>query len=177
MNEKSKAPRKSPPTPLPEMRVTHPQQRWNTHGGQQSWFKILPPDGAQEESILAINIQHSSKRELQEKNELFVHVPNKHPNTYPREFIQNTLKIHCYLRNPTKRNFISMSCSRKDRMTGQQLYEASHLYSMIAINTENVQENRHLKTSLKTKTTSHINMDSSNSRRQMVLIMQISHPI
>jgi hypothetical protein len=51
-----------------------------------------------------------------------------------------------------------MRCSRKDRMTGKQLYEAYHLYLMIAIITENIQENRHLKISLIAKTTSHINM-------------------
>jgi len=28
-----------------------------------------------------------------------------------------------------------MSCSRKDRMTGKQLYEANHLYLMIAFTT------------------------------------------
>ncbi len=50
----------SPPPLPPKKRVTHPQQRWNTHGEQQPWFKILPTDGAQEESILAINIQHSN---------------------------------------------------------------------------------------------------------------------
>jgi hypothetical protein len=61
-----------------------------------------------------------------------------------------------------------MSCSRKDKMTGKQLYEASHLYLMIAIPP---------KTSPIAKTTSHIHQESSNFRRQMVLIMQISHPI
>ncbi len=45
-------------------------------------------------------------------------------------------------------------------MTGKQLYEASHLYLMIAMDTENVQNNHHLKTSLVAKTTSHINMQS-----------------
>jgi hypothetical protein len=125
-----KIPREKPPPPTPSMRVTHPQQRWNTHGEQQPWFKILPPDGAQEENILAINIQHSNKKGKQGKDKPLIYVPNKHPNTYPRKFIQNTLKIHRYLHNPTKRNFISMSCSRKDRMTGNQLYEANHLYSM-----------------------------------------------
>ena len=82
----------------------------------------------------------------QEKDDLLVYVPKRHPNTYPRKIIQNTLKIHRYLNNPTKRIFISMSCSRKDRMTGKQLYEASHLYLMIAMNTENVQ-NDHNSTS------------------------------
>ncbi len=70
----------------------------------------------------------------QEENDLLVYVPIRHPNTYPRKLIQNTLKIHRYLNNPTKRSFISMSCSRKDRMTGNQLYEAIHLYSMDSIN-------------------------------------------
>ncbi len=45
-------------------------------------------------------------------------------------------------------------------MTGKQLYEANHLYLMIAINTENVQEDYHLKTSLIAKTTSRINMQT-----------------
>ncbi len=40
----------------------------------------------------------------------------------------------------------------------KQLYEANHLYLMIAIITKNVQEIYHLKTSLKVKTTSHLNM-------------------
>jgi hypothetical protein len=43
-------------------------------------------------------------------------------------------------------------------MTGKQLYEANHLYLMIAIDTENIQENHHLKTSPIAKTTFHINM-------------------
>jgi hypothetical protein len=30
---------------------------------QQTWFKILPPDGAHEENILTIDIQHSNKKE------------------------------------------------------------------------------------------------------------------
>jgi hypothetical protein len=66
----------------------------------------------------------------QEKDDLLVYVPKRQPNTYPRKIVQNTLKIRRYLHDPTKRNFISMSCSRKDRMTGNQLYEANHLYSM-----------------------------------------------
>jgi hypothetical protein len=53
--------------PPPTMRVIHPQQRWNTHEKQQSWFQISPPDGAQEESILANNIQRSNKEKMHEK--------------------------------------------------------------------------------------------------------------
>ncbi len=63
VNNKCKSPQgNSPPPSPPKKRVTHPQHRWNTHGEQQSWFKSFPPDGAQEENILAINIQHSSKK-------------------------------------------------------------------------------------------------------------------
>jgi hypothetical protein len=58
-------------------------------------------------------------------------------------------------------------CSRKDRMTGKQLYEANHLYLMIAIITENVRKkNHHLKTSLIIKTTSHLNMQKSSIFRR-----------
>ncbi len=42
--------------------VNNKCKRKNTHGEQQPWFKILPPDGAQEENISAINIQHSEKK-------------------------------------------------------------------------------------------------------------------
>jgi hypothetical protein len=58
---------------------------------------------------------------MQEKDKPLIYVPMRHPNTHPRKSIQNTLKIHRYLNNPTKRIFNSMSCSRKNRMTGKQL--------------------------------------------------------
>ncbi len=86
------------------------------------------------------------EKRKQGEDDLLVYVPMRHPNTHPRKNIQNTLKIHQYLINPTKRISNSMSCNRKDRMTGKQLYEASHLYLMIAMNTENVQ-NDHNSTS------------------------------
>ena len=54
----------------------------------------------------------------QEEDDLLVYVTKKHPNTYPRQIIQNALKNHRYLNNPTKRIFISMSHSRKMRITG-----------------------------------------------------------
>jgi hypothetical protein len=54
----------------------------------------------------------------QEADDLLVYVTKKHPNTYPRQIIQNALKNHRYLNNPTKRSFISMSHSRKMRITG-----------------------------------------------------------
>jgi hypothetical protein len=72
-----------------------------------------------------------------------------------------------------------MSCSRKDRMTGKQLYEANHLYSM--------NSNKYKNICKKTATSKHhpkqrrplilTCKESPNFRRQMVLIMQISHPI
>jgi hypothetical protein len=94
---------------------------------------------------------------MQEKDEQLVYVPRTHPNTYPRKFIQNTLKIHRYLHNPTKRNFISMSCSRKDRMTGNQLYEANHLYSMNSNNYREIcKKTATSKHHSKVKTTPHI---------------------
>ncbi len=103
----------------------------------------------------------------QEEDDPLVYVTKRHPNTYPREIIQNTLKIHRYLNNPTKRSFISMSCSRKDRMTGNQLYEAIHLYSMNSINYRKFcKKPTTLKRHSKAKTTSHISMqESSNLRR------------
>ena len=153
-----KNPRDSGPPHPPTMRVIHPQQRWNTHGEQQSWFQILPPDGAQEENILAINIQHSNKKGKYRKR--INRSSTSHPNT-PTHIHAKSFKTHykfiAIYEIQQKRNFISMSCSRKDRMTGKQLYEASHIYLMIAIIRENIQENHHLKTSLIVKTTSHLN--------------------
>ena len=77
----------SPPTP--SMRVTHPQQRWNTHGEQQPWFKILPPDGAQEKNILAINIQHSNKKEKYKKR---INHPSTSKTNTPTHIHANSFK-------------------------------------------------------------------------------------
>jgi hypothetical protein len=69
------------------------------------------------------------------------------------------IKIQSHINQAAKgRNFAQHELQKEKANDRKQLYEASHLYLMIAINTENVQENRHLKTSLKAKTTSHINI-------------------
>ncbi len=72
------------------------------------------------------------KKGKQEEDDLLVYVTKKHPNTYPRTIIQNALENHRYLNNQTKWAS-SQSCSRKERITGNQLYEASRLYLMIAL--------------------------------------------
>ncbi len=131
VNKKCKIPQGNLPPLPPKKRVTHPQQRWNTHGEQQPWFRILPPDGAQEESILAINIQHSNKKG--KYRERINRSSTSHTNT-PTHNHANSFKTHykfiAIYGIQQKRNFISMSCSRKERMTGKQLYEANHLYTM-----------------------------------------------
>jgi hypothetical protein len=67
------------------------------------------------QQIIFNKIREKGQRE---EDDLLVYVPKRHPNTYPRKITQNTLKIHRYLNNPAKRTSISMSCSRKERMTG-----------------------------------------------------------
>jgi hypothetical protein len=81
MNENRRSPQEKPPhPPSQDASHTHPQQRWNTHGEQQSWFKILPPDGTQEESILANNIPHINKKgKIQKKDKPLIYVPKKTP--------------------------------------------------------------------------------------------------
>jgi len=69
------------------------------------------------------------------------------------------IKIQNHINQAAKRrNFAQHELQKEKANDRKQLYEASHLYLMIAIDTENVQENHHLKTSLIAKTTSHINV-------------------
>jgi hypothetical protein len=69
------------------------------------------------------------------------------------------IKIQNHINQAAKgRNFAQHELQKEKANDRKQLYEASHLYLMIAIDAENVQENHHLKTSLVAKTTSHINM-------------------
>jgi hypothetical protein len=91
----------------------------------------LPPDGAQEKSILAINIQHSNKKEkYREKINRSSTFQTNTPTHIHANSFKTRYKFIAIYRIQQKENFISMSCSRKDRMTGKQLYEANHLYSM-----------------------------------------------
>jgi hypothetical protein len=68
-------------------------------------------------------------------------------------------KIQNHINQAAKRrNFAQHELQKEIANDRKQLYEASHLYLMIAIDTENVQENHHPKTSIIAKTTSHINI-------------------
>ncbi len=135
--EMQKAPRESPPT----VRVTHPQQRWNTHGEQQSWFQILPPDGAHEESILANNIQHSNKKGKCRKRINYSSTSQKNTPTHIHAKSVINVKIQHHINQAAKRwNFAQHELQKEKANDRKQLYETSHLYLMIAINTENVQE-------------------------------------
>ena len=68
------------------------------------------------------------------------------------------MEIHRYLHNSTKRKLHQHELQKEKANDRKQLYEAEHLYLMIALDTGNVQENHHLKHSLIAKTTSHINV-------------------
>jgi hypothetical protein len=73
----------------------------------------------------------------QEEDDLLVYVTKKHPNTYPRQIIQNALENHRYLNNPTKKKLHQHEPQQENANNRKQLYEASHLYSMIALDTGN----------------------------------------
>jgi hypothetical protein len=119
----------------------------------------LPPDGAQEKSILANNIQHRNKKGKCRKriNYSFTSQNNTPTHIHAKSVIN--IKIQRHINRAARTwNFAQHELQKEKPNDRKQLYEANHLYLMIAIITENIQENRHLKTSLIAKTTSHINM-------------------
>jgi hypothetical protein len=62
------------------------------------------------------------------------------------------IKIQNHINQATKRlNFAQHELQKEKGNDRKQLYEASHLYLMIAIDTENVQENHHLKNLTRSK--------------------------
>ncbi len=159
--------KKPPPPPPPTMRVIHPQQRWNTHGKQQSWFQILPPDGAREDSILANNIQRSNKKENTWKKEHYSSTSQENTPTHIHAKTVINVKIQHHTEQAAKRwNFAQHELQKEKANDRKQLYEANHLYLMIAIITKNVQETYHLKTSLIVRTTSHLNSRESSIFRR-----------
>ncbi len=134
-----KAPREtpppsSPPPPFPSCESPTTCKDETYRGSRRPSSRIRRQMARKKKTSQQIIFNKIRGKGKQEKDDLLVYVPKRHPNTYPRKIIQNTLKIHRYLNNPTKRSLISMSCSRKNRMTGNQLYEANHLYSMNSIN-------------------------------------------
>jgi hypothetical protein len=121
------------------MRVTHPQQRWNTHGEQQSWFTILPSDGAQEENILANNVQHSSKKGKCRKRMNYSSTSQKNTPTHIHAESVTNDKIQHHINEAAKRwNFAQHKLQKEKANDRKQLYEANHLYSMIAFITEEI---------------------------------------
>ena len=77
------------------------------------------------------------------------------------------IKIQSHINQAAKgRNFTQHELQKEKANDRKQLYEASHLYLMIAMDTENVQNNHHLKTSLIARTTSHINTQRSSDFRR-----------
>jgi hypothetical protein len=60
---------------------------------QQSWFQILPPDGAQEESILANYIQCSNKEEERTRKKLLTYAQEKTPQHRSTQNQSTTLKL------------------------------------------------------------------------------------
>jgi hypothetical protein len=86
--EMQKAPRESPPhgashTPPAEMKHT-----WEAADLVQDFTTRWRARG---EHLSNYYSTQQQKREIQEKDEQLIYVPHKHPNTYPRKFIQNTL--------------------------------------------------------------------------------------
>ncbi len=130
IEDHKKTPRESPPPP-PKMRVIHPQQRWNIQRKQQSWFQILPLDGAQEEGILANNIQRSNKENMHEKRKTTRLRPRKTPQHISTQNQLETLKIRHHINQAAKRwNFAQYKLQQEKANDRKQLYEANHLNLM-----------------------------------------------
>jgi hypothetical protein len=84
-----------------------------------SKFQISPLDGAQYESILANNIQRSNKNERYTRKTLLVYAQEKTPQHKSTQIQPKTLKFSTKLIKQQKHETSpSMSCSRKNRMTG-----------------------------------------------------------
>ncbi len=138
-----KAPRETPPfpplfpPPFPSCESPTTCKDETYRGSRRPSYRIRRRMARKKRTSQRIIFNTIRRKGEQEKDDLLVYVPSEHPKTYPRKFIRNRLKIHRYLQNPAERIFISMSCSRKKRMTGKQLYEANHLYLMIAFMSEN----------------------------------------
>jgi hypothetical protein len=91
----------------------------------------LPPDGAQEESILANNIQRSNKEEECTKEKTTRLRPRKTPQHISTQNQLKTLKFSTILIKQQKHETLpSISCSRKKRMTRNNFMKANHLYLM-----------------------------------------------
>jgi hypothetical protein len=96
-----------------------------------SKFQISPLDGAQYESILANNIQRSNKKKRYTKENTTRLRPRKTPQHKSTRNQPKTLKFSTKFIQATKHDTsLSLRCSRKDRMTGNKLYEANHLCMM-----------------------------------------------
>jgi hypothetical protein len=119
----------------------------------------LLPDGAQGENILANNIQHINEQENARKKRKYSSTSQKNTPTHVHAKSVRNVKIQHHINQAAKRwTFAQHKLQKEKANDRKQLYEANHLYLMIAINTEKVQENHHLKTSFIVKTTSHLKM-------------------
>ncbi len=157
-----------PPLPPPPRCESSTPSRDETHMGSSSPSSRFCRQMARKKiAFWQVIFSAATKRKLVKEGTLLVYVPGKHPNTYPRKISYKTLKFSIILIKQQKRwNFAQHELQKEKANDRKQLYEANHLYLMIAIITKNVQETYHLKTSLIVKTTSNLDMkESSNFRR------------
>ena len=100
--------------------VSHPPHAKMKHTGEAD--ALVPEFAARWHARREhLNKLYSTKYEKKENRKRMTYSSTSkknHPNTYPRKIIQNGLENHRYLNNPTKRSPISMSRSRKTRITG-----------------------------------------------------------
>jgi hypothetical protein len=83
------------------------------------------------EASQQIIISAATRRGNTPKKTLLIYVKEKEPNTNPRNNQSEALKFNNNLIKQHKHNTsLSLRCSRKNRMTGNKLYEANHLCMM-----------------------------------------------
>jgi len=107
-----------PPPPLPSCESPTTCKDETYRGSRRPSPRIRRQMARKKRTSQQIIFNKIREKGKQEEDDLLVYVTKKHPNTYPRQIIQNALENHRYLNNPTKRSFISMSRSRKMRITG-----------------------------------------------------------
>ncbi len=143
-NGNCKKPPGRPPPPLLSPAVNHPPHvKDETYRGSRRPNSRIHRQMARKkitsQQIIFNKIWGKGK---QEKNDLLAYVPKRHPNTCPRKLIQNTLKIHRYLHNPTKKE-TSSAWAAAGKTEWQETNFMKLIISIrwIAITTENSTRN------------------------------------
>jgi hypothetical protein len=119
-------------SPPPPQDVNHPPPAKMTY--TEGAANLVPDSAARwraSESILANNIQRSNKERRYNEETTTRLRPRKNTPTHINAKSVNNIKTQQQYNQATRTQYFnSMRCSRKDQMTGKQLYEANHLCMM-----------------------------------------------